>query len=282
EMRRMADEHNKGDIDVAIPVDKFEGAYKTMAQGVNELAGGHIAVKKKAMACVAEFGKGNFDAPLERFPGKKAFINDTIETLRDNFKTMISDMNHMSSEHDKGDIDVVIPVEKYQHDFAAVATRIYGMVLGHIAVKKKAMACIAEFGKGNFDAPLEKFPGKKAFINDTIETLRDNFKTMISDMNHMSSEHDKGDIDVVIPVEKYQHDFAAVATGINGMVLGHIAVKKKAMACVAEFGKGNFDAPLERFPGKKAFINDTIETLRGNFKTLISDMNHMNHMSSEH
>ena len=43
------------------------------------------------------------------------------------------------------------------------------MVGGHIAVKKKAMACIAEFGKGNFDAPLEKFPGKKAFINDTIE-----------------------------------------------------------------------------------------------------------------
>ena len=45
------------------------------------------------------------------------------------------------------------------------------MVAGHIAVKKKAMACVAEFGKGNFEAPLEKFPGKKAFINDTFEQL---------------------------------------------------------------------------------------------------------------
>ena len=34
------------------------------------------------MACVAEFGAGNLDAPLEQFPGKKAFINETIETVR--------------------------------------------------------------------------------------------------------------------------------------------------------------------------------------------------------
>ena len=41
------------------------------------------------------------------------------------------------------------------------------------------------------------------------------------------------------------------ATGVNGMVFGHIAVKKKAMACIAEFGKGNFEAPLEKFPGNR-------------------------------
>ncbi len=86
EMKHMSDEHNKGDIDVAIPIEEFRGAYKTMAQGINEMVVGHIAVKKKAMACIAEFGKGNFEAPLEKFPGKKAFINDTVEELRANLK----------------------------------------------------------------------------------------------------------------------------------------------------------------------------------------------------
>ena len=60
-----------------------------MAQGVNDMVAGHIAVKKKAMACVAEFGKGNFEAPLERFPGKKAFINDTIEEVRTHLKRLV-------------------------------------------------------------------------------------------------------------------------------------------------------------------------------------------------
>ncbi len=86
QMQHMSDEHNKGDIDVQIAAEKFQGAYHDMAKGINEMVAGHIAVKKKAMACIAEFGKGNFEAPLEKFPGKKAFINDTIEELRANLQ----------------------------------------------------------------------------------------------------------------------------------------------------------------------------------------------------
>ena len=78
EMRRMSHEHNLGDIDVRIPAEKFEGTYRLMAEAVNEMVSGHIAVKKKAMACVAEFGRGNFEAPLERFRRKKFFLNETI------------------------------------------------------------------------------------------------------------------------------------------------------------------------------------------------------------
>jgi len=271
ELNRMSAEHDKGDIDVVIPVEKFENDFAKVAAGINSMVGGHIAVKKKAMACIAEFGKGNFEATLEQFPGKKAFINDTIEQVRRNFKMLTTELNHMSSEHDKGDIDAVIPVEKFENDFAKVAAGINSMVGGHIAVKKKAMTCVAEFGKGNFEATLEQFPGKKAFINDTIEQVRRNFKMLMADLNHMSAEHDKGDIDVVIPVEKFENDFAKVAAGINSMVGGHIAVKKKAMACISEFGRGNFEASLERFPGKKVFINETIEQVRANLNALVAD-----------
>ncbi len=90
-MRSMASEHEKGEIDVSIPAEKFLGAFAGMAQGVNDMVFGHIAVKKKAMACVAEFGRGNFEAPLEKFPGKKAFINETIEQVRSNLKALMAD-----------------------------------------------------------------------------------------------------------------------------------------------------------------------------------------------
>src|SRR5690606_38856001 len=99
----------------------------------------------------------------------------------------------------------------------------------------------AEFAKGNFDAKLEQFPGKKAFINDHIEELRRNVKQFIYEMNRMSAEHDAGDIDVMLPVEKFSGDFRVMAEGVNKMVQSHINVKKKAMAAVAEFAKGNFD-----------------------------------------
>ncbi len=181
QMKHMSSEHDAGDIDVQIAADKFQGAYREMGEGVNKMVIGHIAVKKKAMACIAEFGKGNFEAPLDKFPGKKAFINDNIERLRSNLKSLIAEMHRMSDEHNKGDIDVVIPVEKFEGAFRTMAQGVNGMAGGHIAVKKKAMACIAEFGKGNFEAPLEKFPGKKAFINDTIEGVRTNLKAVLGE-----------------------------------------------------------------------------------------------------
>jgi methyl-accepting chemotaxis protein len=196
----------------------------------------------------------------------------SMATLKDTIEALMAEMNRMSKEHDAGDIDVKIDDAKFQGAYAAMASGVNNMVFGHIAVKKKAMACIKEFGEGNFDAPLEQFPGKKRFINDTIEQMRANLKRFIAEMNHMSKEHDAGDIDVKIDESAFRGDFAAMAAGVNTMVFGHIAVKKKAMACVKEFGEGNLDAPLEQFPGKKRFINDTIEQLRVNLRRIVAEI----------
>jgi len=271
DMNDMSRQHDLGDIDVVMPADKYQGEFRLMAQGVNNMVNGHISVKKLAMSVVAEFGKGNFDAPLEKLPGKKIFINDTIERVRGQLKGLITDMNEMSHQHDLGDIDVVMPLDKYAGEFKTMAKGVNDMVNGHIAVKKLAMGVVAEFGKGNFDAPLERLPGKKIFINDIIEHVRNQFKSLITDMNEMSKQHDLGEIDVIMPLDKYDGDFKSMAKGVNEMVNGHIAVKKLAMGVVKEFGKGNFDAPLEKLPGKKIFINETIEQVRTNLKMLISN-----------
>ena len=269
-LRQVSDEHTRGDIDAALDT-RQPGLYGDMAQGINALVASHIEVKKKAMACVRSIADGDLKAPLEQFPGKKAFINDNIETLRRNISGLMSEMRHMSDEHDKGDIDVAIDASRFPGSYAEIAQGINSMVAGHISVKKKAMACVQAFAEGDLSASLEQFPGKKAFINDTIETLRGNLTGLMSEMRHMSDEHDKGDIDVVIDAARFAGSYAEIAQGINAMVAGHISVKKKAMACVKAFGEGDLSAPLEQFPGKKAFINDTIETLRANVQALIED-----------
>ncbi|AVO53615.1 methyl-accepting chemotaxis protein [Ectopseudomonas mendocina] len=269
-LHHVSDEHARGDIDVTLDT-RLPGFYGDMAQSINALVASHIDVKKKAMACIRGLADGNLRAPLEAFPGKKAFINESIEALRRNLTGLLSEMRHMSDEHDKGDIDVVIDASRFQGSYAEIAQGINAMVAGHISVKKKAMACVQAFSLGDLKAPLEPFPGKKAFINDTLETLRSTLTELIAEMRHMSDEHDKGDIDVTIDVTRFQGSYAEIAKGINAMVAGHIAVKKKAIACVQELGAGNLEAHLETFPGKKVFINETIEQLRTNMVALIED-----------
>jgi len=215
---------------------------------------------------------GDLSAKIELKSGDNSSLMAAMKHMSDMIQKLIDEMNHMSAEHDKGDIDVRIDESKFQGSFKAMAEGTNTMVFGHIAVKRKAMACLKEFGEGNFDAPLEAFPGKKKFINDTIEQMRANLKEFIAQMNRMSREHDAGDIDVRMDENRFRNDFQVMAKGVNEMVFGHIAVKKKAMACVKEFGEGNLEAELEQFPGKKKFINDTIEQLRANLKRVVAEI----------
>ena len=263
---RMSAEHDKGDIEAVLPVDTFRGDFAVMAKGVNDMVAGHIAVKKKAMACVKEFGEGNFNAPLEAFPGKKAFINDTIETLRGNLKGLIAEMNRMSAEHDKGDIEVFVPVDKFHGDFAVMAKGVNDMVAGHIAVKKKAMACVKAFGEGNFDAPLEQFPGKKAFINDTIETLRGNLRAITAEIQRLILTSTAGRLNERGEAERFVGDFAKLVSGINGMLDAILLPIEEGNRVLALVGSGDLTEHVKidcegDHQRMKDAINDLIENL---------------------
>jgi methyl-accepting chemotaxis protein len=264
---RMSEDHDKGDIDVMLPAEDFQGDFATIARGINDMVVGHIAVKKKAMACVKELGEGNFDAPLEQFPGKKAFINETIETLRANLRGLINEMNKMSAEHDKGDIDVFVPVDRFKGDFGTMAKGINDMVAGHIAVKKKAMACIKEFGDGNFEAPLEQFPGKKAFINETIETLRTNLRAITTELQRLISASTAGRLSERGAADRFVGDFAKLVSGINGMLDAIILPIAEGNRVLAQVSVGDLTQRVEiecegDHERMKNAINDLVANLR--------------------
>ncbi|MCX7748311.1 MAG: methyl-accepting chemotaxis protein [Clostridia bacterium] len=261
EMNEMSKQHDAGDIDVIVPEDKFQGTYKAMAKGVNDMVKGHITVKKKAMACVAEFAKGNFDAELEKFPGKKAFINENIEGLRKNIKQFINEMNNMSKQHDAGDIDVIVPEDKFQGSYKAMAKGVNDMVKGHITVKKKAMACVAEFAKGNFDAELEKFPGKKAFINENIEGLRKNLKDINLEISQLITAASAGKLSTRAHAQAFKGDWAALIAGLNGLIDAIIEPVKEASSVLKEMAKGNLKVSVTgNYMGDHAEIKDALNS----------------------
>jgi len=120
EMGRMADAHSIGNIDTFIPAETFEGTYRTVAQGVNDMVGEHVAVNKKALACVAEFGKGNFEAPFEKQPGQRAFINDTIEGIRSNLKNLIADTDLLSKAVAQKNLRARVDANRHLGDYRKI------------------------------------------------------------------------------------------------------------------------------------------------------------------
>ncbi len=126
-----------------------------------------------------------------------------------------------------------------------------------------ALASQGDFSKRVDVAALDGFYKR---TGEGLNQLVAGVTMLIADMNHMSREHDAGDIDVAMDSGKFKGDFKTMAQGINTMVLGHIVANKNAMECIKELGYGNLDVPMEQLPGKKAFINEAIETTRRQLK----------------
>ena len=267
----VSNEHAAGDIDVVIDTNMFTGSFKAMSQSINDLVAGHIAVKKKAMACIKELGEGNFDAPLEQFPGKKAFINNTIEKLRSNLKSFIADMNTMSDEHDKGDIDVVIDTGKFQGSYKTMAQSVNGMVSGHIDLNKKAIACVRAFGEGDFEAPLEQFTGKKAFINDTIEQVRKNLKALMEDAYFLAAQAQEGNLSVRVDAECHKGDFRKIIIGINNALDSIVLPIQEAIRQITQDSRGEMGEELSSvFKGDFAELKKRLNYLSLTMKGVIN------------
>lgn len=243
-----------------------------IVKGLRRVLGGEPAY---AAECVQRVAKGELSTAVELNKGDTTSLLASLDAMRNTIRTLISELNHMSAEHDKGDIDVMIPANNFTGDYKLMAEGVNNMVLGHLSVKRKAMACVAEFGRGNFDAPLEKFPGKKAFINETIEQVRSNLKALIADTSDLVAGAVQLQLDKRADASKHQGDFRKIVEGINS-TLDAIVVPVNALISDATMlseaaiaGKFSTRADVTRH---KAAFRQVIEGFNGTLDTVVDKM----------
>ncbi|MDX2150385.1 MAG: MCP four helix bundle domain-containing protein [Bryobacteraceae bacterium] len=220
EMNRMSDDHTKGEIDTVVPAEKFQGAFRVMAQGLNEMVGGHLAVKKKAMACVAEFGRGNFEAPLEKFPGKKAFINETIEQVRANLKALIADANELAKAAVEGRLATRAESTRHSGDFRKIVEGVNATLDAVINPLNVAANYVERISKG--DLP----PRITDTYSGDFNTIKNNLNVLIEAMETVTEAAEQiagGNLTVKVrersPQDKLMQAFSAMVQGITKIVL---------------------------------------------------------------
>ncbi|MBN8441058.1 MAG: nitrate- and nitrite sensing domain-containing protein [Thauera sp.] len=214
----------EGKLATRADASRHQGDFRKIVQGVNDTLDAVIGPLNVAATYVEQIAKGALPAKItDSYNGDFNTIKNNLNTCIDALSGLIEDMRHMSEQHDLGDIDVRIDESRFQGAYATMAEGVNNMVFGHIAVKKKAMACIGEFGRGNMDAPIERFPGKKRFINDTIEQVRANIKALIEDANMLAQAAVEGRLETRADASKHQGDYRRIVEGVNSTLDAVIA-----------------------------------------------------------
>ncbi|MBJ2180916.1 MCP four helix bundle domain-containing protein [Pseudomonas veronii] len=229
---------------------------------MRQLGGEPVAVR----AFAARLSAGELDAKATLKPGDTTSLMASMQQLGASLHGLVAEINRMSSEHDKGDIDAQIDAGRFHGSYRSMAQGINEMVNGHISVKKKAMACIRAFGEGNLSAPLEQFPGKKAFINENIEQLRANILALVEDTSQISDSALIGKLDTRPDAARHQGDFRRIILGINGSLDAIIVPITEAMDVLSAMSNGDLTRTINgdyqgKFLELKNSVNGTVEKL---------------------
>jgi methyl-accepting chemotaxis protein len=115
--QHMAQQHADGWISEQLNASDFPGAYGTMANNINELVNSHIAVKMRVVEVISEYAKGNFDVDMDRLPGEKAKITNSIDQVKASLLSISNQIKTLGEAGIKGDFSKRADSAQYQFMF---------------------------------------------------------------------------------------------------------------------------------------------------------------------
>ncbi|WP_198321079.1 methyl-accepting chemotaxis protein [Azohydromonas aeria] len=217
---------------------------------------------------------GELDRPV-RVDGRDEFaeIAASFEQVRTTLNTLLAQMKHMAREHEAGDIDVVVDVNLFRGEYRTVAQGVNDMVAAHIDVKKRAIAVFEAFGRGDFSAAMAQLPGKKAFINRTIEQVRANLQALIKDADLLAQAAQEGRLDVRADTARHQGDFRRIIDGVNGTLDAIVAPIEELRAVLAALEGGDLTAGMRgSYRGDFAELQSALENTLQRLATTLTEV----------
>ncbi len=272
EMANIEAEHRHGHLQAQIDPAHFEGEYRAMAGDINRMLQMHTEIIHTTAQALQGLSRGDLSATLPAMPGELALLNQSFDGLNMNIRTLLEDLRAMAISHAAGDTDIRLDPDKFDGEFANVASSVNAMLNEHIEEKDIVVQLIKKVGDGDFTTKAPKqYPGKKAEINRQIERVTSKLQGLVDSVKWVTDEHHKGEVNTQLHAHLFKGGFCELAECVNLIVGNQVSTTQKVMRTVQAFGDGDFDAHLERFPGNLSSINQTIEQVRKNLKALNTD-----------
>ncbi len=191
EMTHMAEAQKAGDIEAFVPEERFEGAWRQLAAGVNEGVRLHVNNILKILDILSAYAAGDFSPVLEKLPGKLVVANEKMDLMRNN----------------------LLRVSKEASDLADA------IVNGNLAARGKADVFAGDWQKviSGINALIEAFVKPIAAFSEYIARIGN------GDIPPKFSENYKGDFNTV------KNSFNACVDGLGGLVEANKVLQKMAV-----------------------------------------------------
>lgn len=218
DIQKMSREQSNGNTDYFIEASKYEGGYYEVAEGVNDMAKMQLQETNTIINSLYSFGNGDFEVQINKFPGKKVIINQSIEELRNNLKSISYDISKLSNSVLHGDLEISIDANKYAGDWQKLGNGLNKLIDSVAQPIIETSRVLSEVSKGNLNISMQgnyegQFLQLKNSLNDTITQLND----YISEISRILTELSHDNYDLYL-TKDFHGDFIPIKTGLNHII----------------------------------------------------------------
>lgn len=180
EMAKMNGEQKAGDIEYAIPVDGFTGAYRQVMENMNEAVQIHVNNILKLLDIIGSYAEGDFSQVLEKMPGKQIIANEKADLLRGNLLSIIRETKSLTKSILEGKLDVRGNAGDFSGNWAEMLKGINELIEAFVEPIKVTAQYIDHISKGDIPARITDA------YNGDFNKIRDNLNTLIDAMNEVT------------------------------------------------------------------------------------------------
>jgi len=186
--REMAHQHDAGSISYRMDEAAFPGDYGVMVKESNALVASHIQMLLSALEIIKRYANGDLSVDIERLPGEKAVITETVDAVKASLSAINNEIKHLASAAAQGDFSVRGDANAYQHDFRDMVSSLNQLMEttdGNLSELSKLLQAIA---RGDLTAQMQgDFHGVFAHMRDDANATVGQLTDIIGRIQHAAS-----------------------------------------------------------------------------------------------
>ncbi|MEQ7892403.1 methyl-accepting chemotaxis protein [Xanthomonas arboricola] len=133
-------------------------------------------------------------------------------------RNLLAAQTDMAKRHDDGQISFRIDAAAFPGEYGRMAHDTNMLVGSHIAVKMRLAQIMGRYAIGDLSEDMEKLPGEKAVLSETMAQVKVNLGAMNTEIKHLAVSAANGDFSARGDAERFQYDFRLMVESLNNLM----------------------------------------------------------------
>ncbi len=242
--------------------NQYAGDWSKLLLAMNELVDSFSKPFEMTVKNITDISNGILPQPItQRFGGEYDTVIFNINNLIEQLNIFIGDMDEMGKQQESGDLDYFMDSKKYHGFYKDMVVGVNEQVNSHISVKKRIIEVVSQYGEGNFETKMEELPGKKIFITNSVNHVRQQLLDITLEVNEMVENAVKGDLAYRGETEKYTNAYKKLIEGINTTLDAISFPIQETKEVLQQWANGQLSVLVEgNYVGDHAALKDAINS----------------------